>query len=405
MKIDPQTEIDKLIAEYDPLNGITIGTLIASAKENGWKPSSPFEDVSDSETTEILEPVVPKKYIFLDRNALMALPELKWRVRHVLPTRGVAAIYGPSGSGKSFLAIDLAVSICLGNDWFGKKCKSAPVVYVGLEGSAGIQNRVKAWEIGRSKQLPPNFSAVLDELDLTNDDEINAIAAQTPKGAVLIIDTLNRATPGRDENSSSDMGLILAAAKRLEHAIEGLVLLVHHTGKDQSKGLRGHSSLHAALDAAIAVAKNDKLKTKSWSVSKSKDGADQESFGFRLHSHVIGKDEDGELETSCTVEPEISSVMPSQLPEPKGSQQQPAYTAVKNLIKNSPIKGKGGATVNDSCISLVSAVKEIKKTLHTVEKSKRTYRAKKLIEFFVANGYLVSGLDENGNAWYWLPDR
>ena len=106
MKIDPQTEIDKLIAEYDPLKGITIGTLIASAKENGWKPSSPFEDVSDTETTELLELVVPKKYIFLDRNALMALPELKWRVRHVLPTRGVAAIYGPSGSGKSFLAID-----------------------------------------------------------------------------------------------------------------------------------------------------------------------------------------------------------------------------------------------------------------------------------------------------------
>ena len=72
-----------------------------------------------------------------------------------------------------------------------------------------------------------------------------------PPGAVVFLDTLNRAAPTADENSSKDMGEILSAAKLLQSLINGLVVLVHHTGKDATKGLRGHSSLFAALDAAV----------------------------------------------------------------------------------------------------------------------------------------------------------
>ena len=155
MMMDAQEAINNLIDQFDPERGITIGTLIANATKNGWHPSSPFRDITDIEPPAPKESAVSKKYKFLNRNELMALPKLKWRVKHVLPNRGIAAIYGPSGSGKSFLAIDLAASICLGDDWFGKRCNAAPVVYFGLEGSAGIQNRAKAWELARGKQLPP----------------------------------------------------------------------------------------------------------------------------------------------------------------------------------------------------------------------------------------------------------
>jgi hypothetical protein len=406
MTWDPQVKIDKLFKDFDPSHGITIGTLIHLAEKNGWQPTLTSDsiiasDVRDHADNELL---AEQRYTFLDRDALLALPKLRWRVKHVLPTRGVAAIYGPSGSGKSFLALDLATSICLGTDWFGKKCKRTPVVYLGLEGAAGIQNRIKAWEVGRDQQLPTNFSAVFDEFDLTKDADTQAIAQQTVKGSVLIIDTLNRATSGRDENSSSDMGIILASAKRLEQAIEGLVLLVHHTGKDQSKGLRGHSSLHAALDAAIAV-KNDKDNTKVWSLTKSKDGADQQDFGFRLKQHVIGTDEDGETETSCTVEPEGLGTKPQPQLKPKGSQQGPAYDALKNLMENSLINGQGGAPFYINCVSLDAAVAEVAGTLSTVDKGKRKNRAKALIDTFTSGGFLMSGIDsETDESWFWLPD-
>ena len=394
--------LTNLMDEFDPKRGITIGTLIAEAKSNGWTSASPFDVLSDIEDIELAQPVTTQKYKLLNRDEILALPPLEWRVKDVLPTRGVAAIYGPSGSGKSFLAIDVATAICSGTHWFGNKCKPTSVIYIGLEGSAGIQNRVKAWEVGRSQRLPTNFSAVLADFDITNPTDTQAIIDQTPKASVLIIDTLNRATPGRDENSSSDMGLTLAGAKFLEQAIEGLVVLIHHTGKDQSKGPRGHSSLYGALDAALVVTKTS--TTKTWSQGKLKDGPDEEKFPFRLQSHVVGKDEDGANETSCTVEPETSVSTPQRPPTPKGSQQKPAYAALKTLVDRSPIRGRGGAPFHTCCVNLDSAVRAITETLGTVDQGKRSNRAKTLIDSFVSAEFLIAGLDERGNAWYWLPE-
>ncbi len=375
---------------------------IEDIQENEWQPECRDEAIVKRDVQGHGFPG-KKKYTFLDRDALLALPKLQWIIKHVLPARGVAAIYGPSGSGKSFLALDLGASICLGTDWFGKKCKQTSIVYLGLEGAAGLQNRVKAWEAGRGKKLPMNFTAVVGEFDLAKADDTQAIVKEAPKGSVLIIDTLNRASAGRDENSSSDMGIILASVKRIEQGIEGLVLLVHHTGKDHSKGLRGHSSLHAALDAEIVV-KVDKHKLRTWEVGKLKDEKDHDSFGFRLEQRIIGTDEDGEPETSCTVEPEESIPKPRQ--KPNGIQQRPAFDALKRLIESSPINGLAGAPSNTRCVSIDSAVTEIAGTLSTVEKGKRKNRAKTLIDSMINGGFLMSGIDsETGDSWYWLPDR
>ncbi|MFO1380569.1 MAG: AAA family ATPase [Chitinivorax sp.] len=109
---------------------------------------------------------------------------------------------------------------------------------------------------------------------------------------MVCIDTLNRAAPGADKNSSQDMGLIIEAAKALQMALGGLVLLVHHTGKDAGKGLRGHSSLFAALDAAIEVSRDG--DNRAWAVAKSKDGQDGNEHPFRLEVVELGEDGDSE---------------------------------------------------------------------------------------------------------------
>jgi hypothetical protein len=95
------------------------------------------------------------------------------------------------------------------------------------------------------------------------------------------------------------MGKIIDAAKRMQMLIGGVVILVHHSGKDASRGLRGHSSLHAALDAAIEVTKNGQQR--SWRVTKSKDGSDDRFGTFNLEVVTLGVDEDGEKITSCVV--------------------------------------------------------------------------------------------------------
>jgi hypothetical protein len=333
----------------------------------------------------------------------MALPKLSWLVKGVLPDQGTAAVYGPSGSGKTFLILDLAAAICTGQRWFGHRTKQAPVVYLGLEGGAGLQNRVKAWEKKNKKQYPDNFKYLLSDFDLTLHKDVEGLISASEQGSVVILDTLNRAAPEVDENSSGDMGKILRAAKQIADGLAGLVILVHHTGKDKSKGLRGHSSLHAALDAEIEIDNNKLTKTRSWNTGKVKDGKDDIENGFRLEQHCIGVDEDGDEETSCTVESEIFSG--SVRAGPSGSNQKPAYEALKNLISGSTAHGKAGASFYAECVTMDDAVVAVIQTLTTQEKHKRKNRARALVKNLEEQGYLKTGLDDASDAWVWLSDE
>jgi len=235
---------------------------------------------------------------------LRALPPQSWRVRGVLPATGLAAIYGPSGSGKSFLAIDLAAAIAEEREWFGNRVKGAPVVYAALEGEAGIQARALAWEAANGRELPAAMRPMLQPFKITDACDVASLAERVNElgpGAVVFIDTLNRAAPEADENASKDMGQILEGAKALQRLTGGLVLLVHHTGKNAEAGMRGHSSLIAALDASVEVRREGDAR--SWRVAKAKDGEDGKAQGFALEVVEIGRDEFGDPATSCVVLP------------------------------------------------------------------------------------------------------
>jgi len=132
-----------------------------------------------------------------------------------------------------------------------------------------------------------------------------AVLAAGGRDGVIIIDTLNRATPGGDENSSVDMGNVIAAAKKLQSATNSMVVLVHHKGKNDAAGARGHSSLYAALDAAIAVNRTE--RGRSWSTDpaqggKSKDG-EAINKGFELKTVHLGLDDDDLPVDSAVVVP------------------------------------------------------------------------------------------------------
>ena len=220
-------------------------------------------------------------------------------MRGVLPAVGLAGLYGPSASGKSFLALDVAAAIAEGRRWFDCRVTAAPVVYCSLEGEAGIKSRGAAWEQHNGRPLPASLKTILQPFMLIQAQDVANMAAVVPAGAVVFLDTLNRAAPTADENSSKDMGAILQAAKLLQSLINGLVVLVHHSGKDTSRGLRGHSSLFAALDAAVEVSRDGERR--EWKVAKSKDGADGGNKGFRLTAIDLGLDADGEDVNSCVV--------------------------------------------------------------------------------------------------------
>ena len=261
----------------------------------------------------------PPRYKLLNGSDLELLPPLIWLVKGVLPSTGIAGIYGPSGSGKSFLCLDLAISIANGKSWFGRRVKAAPVVYAALEGEAGFKQRIDAWKRHYEQQLPENLHFMLQPFKLTNGEDVEALANVLPKGCVVFIDTLNRAAPNTDENNSKDMGNLIEAAKRLQALTEGLAVLIHHTGKNVSAGLRGHSSLMAALDAAIEVSRDG--DSRQWTVAKVKDGADGNSELFKLKIEMVGLDSDGDAITSCIVEKDYSTASIKNAKLPQGANQ------------------------------------------------------------------------------------
>lgn len=240
-----------------------------------------------------------QKYNLISGYDLDALPPLAWVCKGVFPTTGLASIYGPSGSGKSFLILDMCTAIVEGRPWFGHRTKPTACTYIALEGVGGIRQRVAAWREHHGRPTPDGLNFVLENLSLTSPTDVAALASVLPAGGVVVVDTLNRAAPGCDENSSQDMGLILAGAKVLHVATSGLVVLVHHVGKDHSKGARGHSSLFAALDAAIIVDSNNGNRT--WKIDKNKDGVDGIEHAFSLESVDLGVDSDGDPVSSCIV--------------------------------------------------------------------------------------------------------
>lgn len=231
---------------------------------------------------------------------LMNMPVPKWRVQDVLPETGLAALYGPSGAGKSFLVLDMAFSIAEGRRWFGMETKECPVLYVCLESAWGLQRRITAWTKEYGKEPPAKVTFLTDALNLLDEEHVDALIEVAPRRGVVIIDTMNRATPGMDENSGKDMGETIQAASTIQQATEGLVLFVTHTGKDEGKGIRGHSSLVAALDATIEVGrKGNNRFVKS---AKVKEGEDGITKSFTLKQVIVGRDEDNKEITSCFVE-------------------------------------------------------------------------------------------------------
>ena len=134
-----------------------------------------------------------------------------------------------------------------------------------------------------------------------------------------------------------------------------------------------------------------------------KDEEDGKKFGFRLVQHRLGFDADGDPETSCTVEREA---VVFQRPEPTGSSQKPAYKAIKQLLKDTSTKGIAGAPYASACIRVDSAIDVVKAGLSTVDASKRSNRAKKIVDDLVAKGFLHTGIDSvTDEGWLWLPEE
>lgn len=339
------------------------------------------------------------RFSLLTAADLSRLPPMRERVRGLLPETGIGAIFGPSGCGKSFLILDLLAAISTLRPWFGHAItEPCQVVYLALEGEAGVSKRVQAYTVKHGE--PEGLRVVLSPLDIRLELDRRELTA-TIKGAglaggVLVLDTLNRCAPGLDENDSRDMGQVIDAMKALQAELGGLVLAVHHSGKDSTKGLRGHSSLLAALDVVLEVSRQDDRR--EWRLMKSKDGEDGKSHPFRLSVVELGEDGEGWPITSCVVEPEElpGDAIRKALP-PGGGNQRLAWDALGHMLKGARHFGMGKAPPTRPCVGLNDALDAIAPSLPTEPKRQRE-RAQQAIAGLIGRGCLA-----HFDGWLWLP--
>lgn len=368
------------------------------------EPSKPDDEPPEWTTEDVdpeLEPdtmtTTAPRFTLLSPADLAALPPLRWRVRGVLPDTGQAALFGPPSSGKSFLALDLLGALAEGRPWFGHTVTSCACIYVALEGEAGVSGRVRAY-ITKNTTPHERLRVVLSPLDIRRADDRRELVAVIREagmaGGVLCLDTLNRAAPGADENDSREMGEIITAMKALQAELGGLVLVVHHSGKDSSRGLRGHSSMLAALDAVIEVTRDGERRT--WSLAKSKDGEDGKANSFRLDVVELPPDAEGWPVSSCVIqqeEPAADAVR--RVKTPKGGNQRIIWDGVGELLRESKSFGQGEAPPTRPCVLLEDAINHLRTRL-AVPPDRQTERTRMAI-----TGLVSSGLLNLRDGWLW----
>lgn len=325
---DPERAMQYLWAEHCQKAKPKATSKVATADD--------FEDVSSAHTPATAAPVtqaaptgetsVPaaptNRFEFLQFAKFLEGKPPSWIIKRVLPQAELGALFGESGAGKSFFALDLVMAVATGTPWKDRQVVKGTVAYICAEGAGGFKLRMKAYAehhgIDGSKVpvhvlgAAPNFMEKGDIKDLVT-------ALQKLQGlSLIVVDTLAQVTAGGNENSGEDMGRALAHCKLLHQVTGAMVLLVAHTGKDPSKGMRGWSGVKGALDVEIYAERAGDYR--SATITKMKDGSGEgEQHGFKLTTVTLGTDSDGDPETSCVLHHTAMVPKSQRKAEPKGT--------------------------------------------------------------------------------------
>ena len=232
---------------------------------------------------------------------------IRWQIKRWLQSQALIMVHGPSGGGKTFMVLDMVLSVASKgavSEWFGNKVRPGTVVYLAGEGHHGLRGRVAAWKQHKAI-LGLDMWLSRHGLDLNTprgyQKTADALRALPNSPEIIVVDTLHRFLDG-DENSAADAKSMLDACAALINEFECSVILVHHTGvnAEAQHRARGSSAWRGALDIEISVVPGDTIEIIQ---RKSKDAEEAESVFAELQSVPIQGwlDEDGEQVTSAVL--------------------------------------------------------------------------------------------------------
>lgn len=221
----------------------------------------------------------------------------------VIESDSMYVVFGPGGSGKSFMMLDQGLCLATGVNWNGHSVQRGAVIYLCGEGHKGVHRRIKAWLQHNGMVQPDSF--IVSDYALAFDETVLnqvVIAGKTVAERsgfpvrLVIIDTLDRHMTG-DENATADMKVFVRIADQIKRAFDkSSVGIVHHTGQVNQERGRGAANLKTSLDAEI------RCMGGMIEFTRMKDGAEPDPIPFRLVPVQIGLDAKDEPVTSCIME-------------------------------------------------------------------------------------------------------
>jgi hypothetical protein len=304
--------------DKDRKHTVTLGTLFAKARANGYagnqKHEPPIRKLTDPvpAAQEGVPRLIAAGFSVSESRIHLDLPYL---VKGLFDRGQIIVLWGKPGSGKTFVACHMACHIGAGESWAGHRVKRGRVLYICAESTrARLENRISVLaqtypQLAESEVIfvPVSVDLLHGEQDI---QDVLAAAREMKDIALIVVDTLAVTMGGGDENGPEDMGRYVANIKRIKAETGAAVLIVHHGGKDETRGMRGHSSLVAAIDAELIVELVEAAPGQPTRILKSgklREGvSNADLFAFELQSSSLGVDPDGDLVTSCVVVPQAA---------------------------------------------------------------------------------------------------
>lgn len=259
---------------------------------------------------------------------------LRWMIRDIFPETGYGVIAGEEGSGKTQILMDIAAHVATFDSLWGHTIeRNRPVIYVMLEGQAGLLNRLTAWEKYYSMPYPIGTDRVtfIDAgFSFYGEAAASVLELQDAMpldGSLIIVDTLRTASTGFSENSTDDMAIVADIVRKLCIATKSFLLFAHHV--DKKNGLvRGSTVITNNSDVVLKITSDDNgLYTIS--SGRIKEAAGRSAITtFKHHPVVIGTYDDGDPITA--VVPEYQDHPPSNERRPTGMDLQ-IYLVLENF--------------------------------------------------------------------------
>lgn len=233
----------------------------------------------------------------LEADQMDALPKPTWLIEELVEEFALGQIIGVQKHGKTHFALDLALHVAMGKDFHGHKTKRVRVLYIIAEGSpARFWDRVKAWciehEVSR-QELQGWFGVLPRKVTIDRIDEVADFVAANFRGpqrvGLVITDTVARNMAG-NESEAQDMGAFVAGEDYIRETFGCAALVLHHIGKDTSKGGRGSTALPGAVDVTITVTKGVKREIKA-QVTEMRATEEGERFIYQMVEHEVDSED------------------------------------------------------------------------------------------------------------------